>query len=76
MIQSELQSLYDEQNKTRLELKTKIEIANGILAAIKKKTAMSVVIEKVAGAETSNKESKSKATDLSGLLNKLRRKIQ
>ena len=76
----ELTQLYDEQNKTRVELKAKIDISQSILTSLRKKTTDGFIYE--AGAvDVSNSgvpqkgQPKLVPVDFAALLSKIRRRI-
>ncbi len=65
------QKVFDEQDKTRIDLQIKINQAYGLFAALKKKQFQSAVTEKSADGTTVQ----AKEIDLDALLSKLRAKI-
>ena len=72
---AELMVKYEEQAKARDEKLFKLRIDNGILSALKKKTAQSMLFEPTSGA--SSKAAKgAKTVDFTKMLNTLRDKIK
>jgi len=69
------QSLFDEQNKTRIELKTKIDISRAILSSLHRKTTDGFIYEPVAGETTAKGLPKLVPVDFNSLLGKLRQRI-
>ena len=76
-VKATLESNYEEQNKTRVELQLKIKISRDMLALLKKKSAQALVYEPLSRPEggTSDKN-KAAPVDFTILLGKLRAKIK
>ena len=67
--------MFDEQNKTRVELKTKIDISRSILSSLHRKTTDGFIYEPVAGETTAKGLPKLVPVDFNKLLSQMRHRI-
>lgn len=78
-LNDKLTHTFNEQDKSRVELKKKIDISKGILNMLRRKTNAAMFVEPSAGSAPGGRDGK-KANqtpfDLTTLLNKLREKIK
>lgn len=70
-----MQRMFDEQNKSKIELKYKIGLSFALLSKLNKKTTDGYVYENVAGEKTAKGEQKVIPVDFNSLLNKFRVRI-
>ena len=76
MIHTRMEKLYNEQNKTRVELQRKIFASKEILGAIKRKNSDGMIMEAIPNEFNAKGLPKMMPVDVAGLLDKLKSRIQ